>query len=90
MNGWSLDTKTCANCIYLSFSGTQGLRCADPAAGTPDRPVTAQDSCGRFRLSFSAAKELAFRTAHQTRSEGWEIAMHRHLSIHGKDDRRSH
>jgi len=90
MNGWSLDTKTCANCIYLSFSGTQGLRCADPAAGTPDRPVTAQDSCGRFRLSFSAAKELAFRTAHQTRSEGWEITMHRHLSIHGKDDRRSH
>ena len=76
----SPDARICGNCRYLSFTPGADLRCADPASSDFDRKVQPRSSCGRFQISFAAAKLLAFRNSDMTRPEAWEIAMHRHLA----------
>jgi len=77
----SPDARICSNCRFLSFTPGADLRCADPAARIFDRKVQPSGHCGRFQISFAAAKLLAFRNGVSTRPEPWEAAMHRHLSI---------
>jgi hypothetical protein len=72
--------RICSNCHFLSFTPGADLRCADPAGNDFDRPVQPTTSCGRFQISFAAAKLLAFRDGGSNRPEAWELAMHCHLT----------
>ena len=75
----SPDARICSNCRYLSFTPGADLRCADPASVDFDRKVQPAATCGRFQISFAAAKLVAFRAGSAAGPEPWEIAMHRHL-----------
>jgi hypothetical protein len=41
--------------------------------------VQPTSACSRFRISFAAAKLIAFRNGARKPPEAWELAMHRHL-----------
>ena len=75
----SPDARNCSNCRFLSFTQGAQLRCADPASHDFDHAVQASGSCGRFQISFAAAKLLAFRNG-ASGFEPWEVAMHTHLA----------
>ena len=75
----SPDARICSNCRFLSFTPGVDLRCADPASHDFDRTVQPTTSCGRFQISFAAAKLLAFRDGARM-FEPWEVAMHKHLT----------
>jgi hypothetical protein len=75
----SPDARACSNCRYLSFTPGALLRCADPASHDFDHAVQPTSFCGRFQISFAAAKLLAFRNS-ASGLEPWEVAMHGHLA----------
>lgn len=75
--------RTCANCRYQSLAPDRKMLCAHPR-GVESLPETEPErSCDDFRISFSAAKALAFETPAQQRQrlgEHWEEPMRQHLS----------
>jgi len=75
----SPDARTCSNCRYLSFTQGELLRCVDPASHDFDHAVQPDATCGRFQISFAAAKLLAVRNG-ASMFEPWELAMHHHLA----------
>jgi len=73
------DTRTCSNCRYLTFTPGDFLGCADTASHDVDPAVQPTACCGRFQISFEAAKLLAVRNS-TPGFEPWELAMHGHLA----------
>lgn len=76
----SPEARICSNCRFISFTPGALLRCADPASTDFDHAIQPTGSCGRFQISFAAAKLVAFRDGGTNRPEPWELAMHRHLT----------
>ncbi|MDB5509346.1 MAG: hypothetical protein JWL93_1815 [Hyphomicrobiales bacterium] len=79
--------RTCANCRYQSLAPDRNMRCTYPR-GVASLTATEPDrSCDDFRISFSAAKALAFENPAaqpQGLGEQWEEPMRRHLSARTK------
>jgi ribosomal protein L40E len=73
------DARICRNCRYVAFRPGADLRCLEPAMRDGHLKVQPTSACSRFRISFAAAKLIAFRNGARKPPEAWELAMHRHL-----------
>ncbi len=72
--------RVCRNCRYLSCASSDRLRCADPATHDFNREVAPSGTCGRFQISFKAARQLALDTDTTQRTDVWDMTMARHSS----------
>ncbi|MDO9442617.1 MAG: hypothetical protein Q7T73_17150 [Beijerinckiaceae bacterium] len=79
--------RICANCRYQTMAPDNELRCANPRDLENIHAIEPSHSCDAFRISFTAAKALAFpgpTTPREGLGENWEEPMRRHLAARAR------